>query len=72
MSEDELEARFLKGRRVCPVRNKPIFPFKSMDEGTFLREDIKKKLPKPITVGGTARWEKLLIFPCNREEWNVE
>lgn len=63
-SEDELEARFLKRGRVSPKLDKPTFTFKSMDEGTSPREDVVKKLPRPITVGATARWEKQLVFPC--------
>lgn len=72
VSEDELQARFLKRGRVCPMLEKPTFTLKSMDEGTFPREDVLKKLPKPMTVGGTARREKQLVFPCSLEKWNVE
>lgn len=69
---DELEARFLKRGRVCPVHNRPTFTIKSVGEGTFPTEDVMKRLSKPITAGGTARWEKLLIFPCSLKKQNVE
>ena len=50
----------------------PTMAFKEGDEGEFSPEDIVKKLPPPVPVGGSSRRQHLLSFPLRLTYWNVE
>ncbi|MGH0123239.1 UNVERIFIED_CONTAM: hypothetical protein FKN15_011704 [Acipenser sinensis] len=56
---NDLEVEFLRRGRITPGLGQTTFKFRPMDEGSFPRRDVIKKLPRPLTVGGTARREKV-------------
>ncbi|CAM4691905.1 unnamed protein product [Leuciscus chuanchicus] len=69
---NEVNARFLRGIRGSTGKDKAGFAFKENDVGSVPLNDVLKKLPKPQKVGGTARREQQLIFPCNLVGRNVQ
>lgn len=69
---NEVNARFLRRIRGSTGKDKATFAFKENDVGSVPLKDVLKKLPKPQKVGGTARREQQLIFPCNLDGWNVQ
>ncbi|KAI3361678.1 hypothetical protein L3Q82_001944 [Scortum barcoo] len=66
----DISAKFLR-RSKRSLDGKPIFSFKENDEGVISREDVRKKLPTPQKLGGTARREQKFIFPCSIDKWDV-
>lgn len=69
---DELEGSFMRKGKTDPFLGKPMFFFKFKDECSFPKEDVVRKLPKPTTVGGTARKAKHFVFPCSLDMWHIE
>ncbi|KAI9525235.1 hypothetical protein NQZ68_009915 [Dissostichus eleginoides] len=69
---DEISAKFLKQSCKRSVDGKPIFTFRENDEGVIPRGDVRKKLPSPQKLGGTARREYKFTFPCSIDKWDVQ
>ncbi|KAL2086177.1 hypothetical protein ACEWY4_017236 [Coilia grayii] len=67
----DISAKFLRRSSKKSLDGKPIFTFKENDEGVIPREDVRKKLPTPKKLGGTARREQKFIFPCSIDKWDV-
>ncbi|KAK7896629.1 hypothetical protein WMY93_021954 [Mugilogobius chulae] len=59
----DISAKFLKRSNKSSADRNPIFIFKEND-GVIPRKDVRKKLPPPQKLGGTARREqKFTYFP---------
>lgn len=72
--DGDIEAKFL---RKCGGNSRDenvyfTYSNKAVDECSVSTKDVVQKLPPPIAVGGTARRDKRVFFPCKLDKWNVE
>lgn len=44
---------------------------KEGDEGSSPKFDIVRKLPTPLTIGGTAQRGNHYIFQCDLDQWDL-